>query len=146
MFRRVAHAVGIPVAALALSMGSLAIPSSATAISTGENAQAVVSAPCRTVVLPPFPLEKGWYFGPKSGPKESVSGYYSHRKDLKTLQRKLLNLGYAEVGAIDGYYGPKTEQAIKNFQKDKKLKVDGLAGVKTWNAAFTTRVCSLRPV
>lgn len=36
-------------------------------------------------------------------------------------------------GPIDGKIGPKTRQAIKDFQKSKGLVPDGAVGPKTWN-------------
>ncbi|MCA9396454.1 MAG: peptidoglycan-binding protein [Candidatus Omnitrophica bacterium] len=35
-------------------------------------------------------------------------------------------------GAIDGKIGPKTREAIKQFQISKGLNADGLAGKQTW--------------
>ncbi len=35
-------------------------------------------------------------------------------------------------GAIDGEFGLKTEQAVKVFQEEKELLVDGVIGTKTW--------------
>lgn len=48
------------------------------------------------------------------------------------MQRKLMKLGYdlGNFGA-DGIYGPVTEQAVKTFQRDHGLVVDGIYGVKT---------------
>ena len=36
------------------------------------------------------------------------------------------------MGGIDGIYGPNTEYAIVQFQKDQKLTADGIAGENTW--------------
>lgn len=49
------------------------------------------------------------------------------------LQTKLLNLRYAlpKFGA-DGDFGKETEAAVKQFQKDWGLKVDGIVGPETW--------------
>ena len=46
------------------------------------------------------------------------------------LQTALTSLGY-KCGNIDGKYGSATENAIRRFQKDYKLSVDGLAGKAT---------------
>ncbi len=46
------------------------------------------------------------------------------------LQKKLAQLGYG-VGTADGKFGSKTEAAIRSFQKDHGLRVDGLAGTQT---------------
>lgn len=35
-------------------------------------------------------------------------------------------------GTIDGEFGLKTEQAVKVFQEEKELLVDGVIGAKTW--------------
>jgi murein DD-endopeptidase MepM/ murein hydrolase activator NlpD len=36
----------------------------------------------------------------------------------------------------DGNYGPKTEHAVRIFQRDRGLEVDGVVGPKTWRALF----------
>lgn len=48
----------------------------------------------------------------------------------KQVQQKLKNLGYY-TGAIDGIIGSKSKSAIKRFQKDYGLVVDGIIGPKT---------------
>lgn len=48
----------------------------------------------------------------------------------KDIQSMLSTRGY-DVGKLDGVMGPRTEAAIKQFQKDKGLKVDGKVGPKT---------------
>ena len=49
---------------------------------------------------------------------------------VKELQRLLTQCGYG-CGNIDGIFGPKTEEAVKNFQRDHGLEADGIAGEKT---------------
>ena len=46
------------------------------------------------------------------------------------VQQKLKELGYYN-GAIDGIIGTQTVTAIKNFQRDNGLTVDGIVGPKT---------------
>lgn len=41
------------------------------------------------------------------------------------VQRRLKELGYTEVGPIDGSFGPKTKSAVMHFQKDHGRIVDG---------------------
>lgn len=54
---------------------------------------------------------------------------------VKQLQTKLNALGYdLGVCGIDGDFGQATEKAVKQFQKDHGLKVDGIVGEKTWAA------------
>lgn len=48
----------------------------------------------------------------------------------KEMQIALQNAGYYD-GAIDGKFGKLTRKAIKEFQSDKNLKVDGIAGPAT---------------
>ena len=47
--------------------------------------------------------------------------------DVKKLQRALEAVG-AYSGRIDGSFGDLTEEAVKAFQKDKRLTADGVAG------------------
>lgn len=46
------------------------------------------------------------------------------------LNRRQLALGLS----IDGIFGPQTEGAVKDFQSDSRLVVDGIVGIKTWTA------------
>jgi peptidoglycan hydrolase-like protein with peptidoglycan-binding domain len=85
-------------------------------------------------LYPPFPLPDGWYFGPRSGPRESVSGYYSHRDDLRAWQARMAQRGWRI--AADGLYGDQTASVARAFQAEKGLAVDGLVGKQTWVAAF----------
>jgi hypothetical protein len=94
------------------------------------------SAPSATA--PAFPLPAGSYFGPKSGPAASVSGYYSHREDLRRWQRRMKDRGWSLDA--DGLYGPVTERVARQFQAEKGLVVDGLIGPATWAAAWTAPV------
>lgn len=50
--------------------------------------------------------------------------------DVKALQNLLTTAGQS-VGAIDGIFGKRTRNAVKSYQRIKKLKVDGIAGEKT---------------
>jgi peptidoglycan hydrolase-like protein with peptidoglycan-binding domain/GH25 family lysozyme M1 (1,4-beta-N-acetylmuramidase) len=49
---------------------------------------------------------------------------------VKELQAFLNKYGYKV--SIDGDFGGKTEDAIKNFQKKHNLTVDGIVGLNTW--------------
>ena len=48
----------------------------------------------------------------------------------KQIQQRLKELGYYN-GEIDGILGQGSVQAIKNFQRDNGLSVDGIVGAKT---------------
>ena len=47
------------------------------------------------------------------------------------IQQALKNLGLYD-GSIDGNIGAKTKRAIREFQAQNDLKVDGKVGPKTW--------------
>ena len=52
------------------------------------------------------------------------------------LQQALKSLGYS-VGTADGKYGAYTENAVRAFQKDHRLNVDGKAGNKTQTLLYS---------
>ena len=50
--------------------------------------------------------------------------------EVKKLQQRLKELGYYKYG-IDSSYGNRTVEAVKAFQKNNKLSVDGICGTAT---------------
>ena len=52
---------------------------------------------------------------------------------IREVQKLVSKAGF-NPGALDGLWGPKTEKAVKDFQKSKGLKVDGFVGPLTWAA------------
>ena len=89
-------------------------------------------------VVPAFPLPAGSYFGPRSGPVTSVSGYFNHRESLRMWQQQMKNRGWPITP--DGRYGTQTHDVAEAFQAEKHLTVDGLIGPATWSAAWTAPV------
>lgn len=57
--------------------------------------------------------------------------------DVIAVQQRLVDLGYVEVGEVDGYYGPKTESAVLRFQKMNGLSEGGMVDEQTWNVIFS---------
>ncbi len=57
----------------------------------------------------------------------------SRGADVTYLQQCLTAKGYG-LGAIDGIFGIKTLEAVKAYQADNGLAVDGIVGMKTWTA------------
>ena len=57
----------------------------------------------------------------------------SRGADVTYLQQRLTALGY-KPGTADGIFGSKTLAAVRAFQADHKLAVDGIVGPKTWAA------------
>lgn len=55
-----------------------------------------------------------------------------HGEDTKAIQQALIDLGYdlPKHGA-DSYFGPETARAIRKFQKDHRLTIDGDPGPET---------------
>ncbi|MEV0676974.1 N-acetylmuramoyl-L-alanine amidase [Actinosynnema sp. NPDC050436] len=53
--------------------------------------------------------------------------------DVFALQERLLELGY-DAGRANGEFGQQTEQALRNFQRDYGLIVDGMCGPDTVRA------------
>ena len=52
---------------------------------------------------------------------------------VKSLQQFLVDKSYP-AGRADGIFGRKTDRAVRMFQTDADLVVDGIVGPKTWNA------------
>lgn len=55
--------------------------------------------------------------------------------DVKAVQRRLDTQGFSP-GPVDGLYGRATEAAVREFQSNRGLKVDGIVGPRTWSALF----------
>ena len=76
----------------------------------------VPEAPKRTVLIDLG--ERGWY------------AFSDTNENIKLIQQFLKELGY-NSGKIDGIYGEKTLQAVRNFQKDTGIRLDGIFGSET---------------
>ncbi|MBR6551476.1 MAG: peptidoglycan-binding protein [Clostridia bacterium] len=56
--------------------------------------------------------------------------YGSSGEEVKELQKSLNNMGYSLD--VDGKFGTKTQNAVKSYQKNNGLSVDGIVGNNTW--------------
>lgn len=56
--------------------------------------------------------------------------------DVKNLQERLWELGFTEVGEADGWFGPKTEKAVKNFQSNNGIPSTGIVDERTFYMLF----------
>ncbi len=54
-----------------------------------------------------------------------------HSEQVRVLQNQLITLGYLNSGSADGVFGTNTYQAVRDFQLNNALNVDGIAGEKT---------------
>lgn len=59
-----------------------------------------------------------------------LSSYGSRGDEVRAIQKKLKSLGLYS-GAVDGIYGKGTQTAVRAFQKQTGLAIDGIAGPKT---------------
>ena len=86
---------------------------------------------------------------PASGSSSSGSGsstgyrllYWGCRGDaVKRLQQALIDAGYKSyVRSADGIYGQWTYDAVRAYQRDVGLSVDGIAGKNTQNKLYGTK-------
>lgn len=60
----------------------------------------------------------------------ALSSYGSRGSEVREIQTRLKRWGYYD-GNIDGIYGAQTEAAVRYFQRNNGLKVDGIAGKQT---------------
>ncbi len=56
--------------------------------------------------------------------------------DVEQVQGRLLELGFDEAGRADGIFGSDTDTAVRLFQRERGLEVDGVVGENTWTALF----------
>ncbi len=61
---------------------------------------------------------------------ETLSKYGSTGAEVKAIQQTLKERGLYN-GNVDGIYGTQTQEAVKKFQKQQGLAVDGIAGPQT---------------
>lgn len=63
--------------------------------------------------------------------------YGDKGQEVSRIQKRLQALGYYEA-PVDGIFGILTERAVKNFQRDHGLLVDGIVGPNTRGALHTS--------
>lgn len=68
------------------------------------------------------------YYNNPSQP--ALSKFGSSGNEVIQIQTKLKNWGY-NVGDVDGIYGSKTREAVRQFQKNNNITADGIAGPVT---------------
>lgn len=64
--------------------------------------------------------------------------YGMEGEDVAILQNKLTALGY-NINVLDGKFGEETLQAVKAFQADNHLEIDGVVGGQTFQCLLSGR-------
>lgn len=60
-------------------------------------------------------------------------------KSVESMQAVLISKGYScGRSGTDGDFGSDTKKAVENYQKDKKLDVDGICGKDTWTSLLNS--------
>ncbi|MBL8953206.1 MAG: peptidoglycan-binding protein [Myxococcaceae bacterium] len=80
-----------------------------------------VPAPPIDEVTPPAPT-------PSAHPVLRIG---ARGEDVKVLQQLLIDAGF-NPGPVDGWFGPKTQAAVRAFQQSRGITVDGWVGPQTW--------------
>jgi peptidoglycan hydrolase-like protein with peptidoglycan-binding domain len=75
-----------------------------------------------------------WKGSSSSGGTQTA--YANDESTVRNIQAGLQRLGY-DPGPADGRFGPKTETAIRRFQQDNGLPVDGEPTAATWEEIRT---------
>ncbi|GHH86290.1 serine/threonine-protein kinase [Streptomyces capitiformicae] len=103
-----------------------------TATSGGGTGNTPSTAPTKTATKPadpPWLTQCTYYSGTE------LTQYGDENKRVTQVQCMLVNRGYGIGSAgVDGQFGKDTLAAVKQFQSDKRLSVDGDVGVNTWAA------------
>jgi hypothetical protein len=64
--------------------------------------------------------------------------------DVVAVQRRLYDLGYTEVGAVDGRFGPMTKSAVLLFQETNRLPENGVVDQQVWQVLFSENAIGKR--
>lgn len=70
-------------------------------------------------------------FNAASSANHVGNGKTNNKTRVNTLQRVLNARGY-NAGALDGYWGTNTRNALVRFQSKKGISADGIAGKTSW--------------
>lgn len=79
----------------------------------------------RFLLVPP-----GGKRAPQLTVRSSLIRYGDKGEDVRAVQQALAFLGYSP-GNIDGVFGPMTNEAVRRFQADQRISVDGIVGPET---------------
>ena len=91
-------------------------PSSDPNVVTGQNMGEPVDVPASTKIT-------------NTAENHLDENYYDSNSCDEWAAKVIKEAGYDL--AVDGYFGKDTKKEVENYQKDKKLQVDGMAGIET---------------
>lgn len=78
------------------------------------------------------------YVPPFPGRLISLKSPQMRGSDILQWQKRMSYRGWAI--ACDGVFGPESKSKLLQFQKEKKLKVDGILGPESWKATWTAKI------
>lgn len=114
----------------AARMGAAAARSSRSAVALGVSA-ALPAGAAALLTAPAFAAEEGQAAQAAQGDSPKALAFDARGAEVKELQARLALVR-------DGWYGPVTTAAVKDFQRANGLDVDGIVGSKTWAALNAT--------
>lgn len=88
-----------------------------------------------------YPLDVDGIVGPQTwgrlAPDTIQNG--ARGTGVRLAQNILKSSGFPpwDPGVVDGVFGPQTELAVRNFQSNLNLTVDGVVGRQTWTALWS---------
>lgn len=89
---------------------------------------------CMSEFLVQYPPTPGWQ--ERYGTETLRYAPNTFNNYVVNLQKDLRAAGYTSITNADGYFGTITETAVKNFQRNNGLTVDGLVGNATKQALW----------
>jgi len=93
---------------------------------------------------PPVPSDSSNFLKALSeaAKKKPILKRGSNGTAVKDLQSNINAIVKKNVLTVDGDFGASTERWVKQFQKDRNLKADGIVGYDTWVQILATRLAS----
>lgn len=102
-------------------------PETAVAVPPTELPRAAVAAPAPIAEPRPAPAPR---VAPPQPAPVAPAPAPEARMTIGDAQRKLIDLGY-KPGPTDGLWGPRTAAALREFQRDQKLRQSGQLDAET---------------
>jgi N-acetylmuramoyl-L-alanine amidase len=72
--------------------------------------------------------------------------FNSRGERVRELQTLLKSQGYLPIPKVTNFFGSATEGAVKEFQQDNNLTVDGVVGPQTWKLLISSTKNTITPI